>query len=117
MKKNKGWTKGWRERWDHDISEDDAAFKMFHWCIDKASFANTSFIIMHNNSVKKITLKKGQFITGRFQGSKELRWSSSKFSRVIKKLQETYDVIETKDAGFGTIITVKNYEKYQGNGN
>ena len=60
-----------------------------------------------------VDLNPGQFITGRFKGSDELKMNPSTFYKYLKILQDL-SMLTLKSDNKKTVVTVANWEKYQG---
>lgn len=63
---------------------------------------------------KRITLTKGQLITGRNSISEKIKVNPSKVQRILKKF-ETEQQIEQQTSNKNRLITVSNWENYQYN--
>lgn len=75
----------------------------------KANHVDTEFL--WNGSI--ITVKRGQFITGRNALVKETGINRSKVERILKVLEKERQ-IEQQTTNKFRLITVINYKKYQG---
>jgi len=62
---------------------------------------------------KRIHLDPGQLVTGRKRISKELKISESKIQRILKHFQEDQQIEQQMSNG-GRVITIINWELYQG---
>jgi len=62
-----------------------------------------------------ITIKAGQFITGRKKLSKQTGLSENKIYRALKCFENEQQIKQQKNNRF-TLITILNWQKYQGNG-
>ena len=61
---------------------------------------------------EKITLKKGQLITGRKSISEQLKISESKIYRIINEFKSEHQ-IEQQTSNKNSLITIVNWDKYQ----
>lgn len=60
-----------------------------------------------------VELLPGQFVTGRFKGSEELKMNPSTFYKYLKILQDL-SMIALKSDNKKTVVTIENWDKYQG---
>ena len=102
----KGWIKLHRKILDNGIFSDAELLKVFIWCLIKA---NSS---IKQKNVYDVKLKTGQFITGRVSASEELLMKPSTVHNRLKKLQRM-QYITLKSTTKYTIVQVKNFSKYQ----
>lgn len=89
--------------------DDAELLKVWVWCLVRANHKDRE--IVHAGQV--IKLKRGDFITGRFEAAKELKTTSMKFRSRIALL-EKLGQITRKVTNKYTIISVVNYDYYQG---
>ena len=120
---NNGWIKLYIKFKDHAImkSGDSYLFQLFMFCLLMANWKETEVII--GNEV--ITLKAGQFITGRKSLVKHLTKLTDENSSVFKKMESLYrrkleileklDCITIKTTNKYTVITIQNWNRYQSN--
>jgi DNA replication protein DnaD len=101
--------------------------KIHRSMLDKGWFINSDYLVVwmyllmeayHKDSEylwngKTIILKRGQFITGRNKLSKELKINRSKVDRILKFF-ESEQQIEQQMTSTSRLISILNYEKYQG---
>jgi hypothetical protein len=90
------------------VFEDSELLKMWLWCLLRANHKDTEAV--HGQQV--ISLKRGQFITGRFTGAKELKLTPMKYRKRLELLEKLKQ-ISLKTTNKFTIITVINYSFYQ----
>jgi len=88
--------------------QDADLLKVFIWCLVKANFKDRE--VIHGGQL--INLKRGQFITGRFVASEELKMSEKKYRNRLDNLRRL-NQIQQKGANKYTIISVVNYDYYQ----
>jgi len=88
--------------------QDADLLKVFIWCLVKANFKDRE--VIHGGQL--INLKRGQFITGRFVASEELKMSEKKYRNRLDSLMRL-NQIQQKGASKYTIISVVNYDYYQ----
>ncbi|PKE47683.1 DnaD domain protein [Macrococcoides caseolyticum] len=114
--KSKGYVLFYRDIMDHAIFSDPYLYKLFSYCIFKASHRDRE-ILFDNNIVN---IEKGQFIWGRKVSTNELnlntppkyRLSESSWERKLKTL-EKLSIINRQTNNKYTLINVVNYENYQ----
>lgn len=100
-----GYVKTYRASMDHAVFDDEWLWKLFSWCVMRANFRDAS-------SPDGI-IRRGSFMVGRIQASRELRTSDSRVYRGLKKL-ESLGSISLKSNNRFTTVTVCNYDSYQG---
>lgn len=82
--------------------------KVWLWCLLRANWTETSILF----EGKELKLKRGQFATGRYSGSKECSMSGRTFHFQLRKLQEIGNITLLCD-NKKTLVTVENYGSYQ----
>ena len=102
---DKGWTKKHRTVFDWGWFGDDAVYRFFDCCILDANIEDGEFL--------GIQIPRGSFATSYRRMSERYLMSPHKIKRCIKCLKKTGE-IKVKSTKKFTIITVVNYEKYQG---
>tara|TARA_R110002167_G_scaffold1338_3_gene5975 strand:+ start:1988 stop:2593 length:606 start_codon:yes stop_codon:yes gene_type:complete len=102
----KGWVKLHRKILENGLFFDAELFKVFVWCLLKANFKNKPI------EVYNTTLKTGQFLTGQFSASEELNIKPSTVYNRLQRLKRM-GYISIRSTNKYSIITVKNYKKYQ----
>jgi len=105
---SQGWIKLHRKLLDNAISPKPDYAWLWVALLLLANHKDNEFI--WNN--KKIIIKKGQLLTGRFELSKKTGISESKVYRILKYL-EIEQQIEQQTNNKYTIITIHNWEQYQ----
>lgn len=103
-----GWVKLHRKLLDNPIFDNPNLLKMWIWCLLKATHQEYDQMV----GLQKITLKKGQFITGRFKGSEELKLNPSTFYKHLKTLQAE-NLISLNSNNKITIVTIEKWGEYQ----
>lgn len=88
---------------------DAELLKVWIWCLVRANHKDRE--IVHAGQV--IKLKRGDFITGRFEAIKELKTTTMKFRGRIALLEQLGQITR-KVTNKYTIISVVNYDYYQG---
>ena len=89
--------------------DDAELLKVWIWCLVRANHKDRE--IVHAGQV--IKLKRGDFITGRFEATKELKITTMKFRGRIALLEQLGQITR-KVTNKYTIISVVNYDYYQG---
>lgn len=102
---DKGWTKKHRTVFDWGWFGDDAVYRFFDCCILDANIEDGEFL--------GIRIPRGSFATSYRRMSERYLMSPHKIKRCIKCLKKTGE-IKVKSTKKFTVITVVNYEKYQG---
>lgn len=93
------------------VFDDAELLKVWVWCLLRANHKDTE--VVHSKQI--IKLKRGQFITGRFKASEELRLSPMKFRQRLQLLGGLGQ-ISIKSTNKYSIITVIKYGDYQDKG-
>ncbi len=102
---NHGWVKKHRGIFEWNWFADDAVYRFFDCCILDANIDDGEFLGMK--------IPRGSFATSYRQMSLRFKMSQHKIERCINALKKTGE-IKVKHTKKCTIITVVNYEKYQG---
>lgn len=105
---NNGWIKIHRKLLDNPIYNDPHLLHLFIHCVLKANHKEQEFLF--NNELMKV--KRGQFITGRFQLGKELNQNPSSIYKRLKIL-EKLEILNIKSNNKFSVITVLKYNTYQ----
>lgn len=104
----KGWIKLHRKLMDNPIFDNPNLLRVWLWCLLKASHDHHQQMI----GLQIVDLEPGQFVTGRFKGSDELKINPSTFYKYLKTL-EKLKMINLKSNNKMTIVTIENWRKYQ----
>ncbi|MPM63435.1 hypothetical protein SDC9_110315 [bioreactor metagenome] len=104
-----GWIKLYRKLMDSPIFENERLLKVFIYCLLKSSHQERNAVI----GLQTIELKKGQFVFGRKKAAAELNIPESTVWRHMKLL-EKMNVLILESNNKWTVVTVGNWEKYQG---
>lgn len=99
-----GWVKFHRQMTEWQWYTDLPAFKVFIHLILKANFEDSFW--------RGIPVKRGQFVTGRFELASQTGLTEQQARTAINKLKSTNDITIKTHNKF-SIITVTNYEEYQ----
>ncbi|SFI95060.1 phage conserved hypothetical protein, C-terminal domain-containing protein [Terrisporobacter glycolicus] len=103
-----GYIKLYRTLIDSDIFKNEKLFKVFIWCLLKATHKERDQVIGR----KTIRLKEGQFIFGRLKASSELNMAPSTVWDYMKLL-EKHKNINIKSNNKYSIVTIENWSIYQ----
>ena len=103
-----GFVKLDRSLLDKPIFQNEKLLKIWVWCLLKASHHHREYSI----GLRKIVLKQGQFITGRFAAAEELNMNPSTVWKYLKKLQDNKS-LDIKSNNKFSIVTIVNWEFYQ----
>jgi len=87
---------------------DGIAFSIFCHLLLKANWEDGKKTLRK----QKVLLKRGQTVCSQRQIGLRHGWHKTTVERAIKRLVD-WDVIETEASHCGTIVTIKNYNKYQ----
>lgn len=83
----------------------------YHWAYILMNASHKE--VQANFGDKRITLMPGQFITGVSKMASDLKCNKSKTYRILKRYENEM-MIETQTCAKGTLISVLNWEVYQG---
>lgn len=97
-----------RKLLNNPIFDNPHLLKMWMWCLLKATHKEHEQLI----GLEMVKLKKGQFITGRFAGSKELNVNESTWYKHLKLL-EKLSMITLNSNNKYTLVSVTNWGVYQ----
>ncbi len=104
-----GYVKLHRSFLHHDMFRDPASCQFFVYCITSAAYKDRKFL--YNKQV--VSLKKGQFIYGRKKAAEMLGTTERKV-RTLRDMFEKLDFLTIQTTNRYTIITVNNWDTYQG---
>ena len=103
-----GWIKLHRKLIDNPIFDNADLLRVWIWCLLKASHKGYKQLV----GLTEVELKEGQFVTGRFSGSKELKVNPSTFYKHLKLL-EKLQMIELNSNNKMTVVTIVKWAIYQ----
>lgn len=107
-----GWVKWYRESWDHPVigvKKPVSRYEAWHWLILNAQFEPKRVKI----GKEVVTLKRGQLSHSIRYIAEAWGWKKTAVERFLNSIQ-TGTMIETESGTGQTIITICNYDKYQG---
>jgi len=97
-----------REAFSHPVLKDADRFRAWFWLVAHAAWKQTR----HDARGRTIIVERGQLCAGREQLAKEWKWSPSAVERFLARL-ETEQMIERETGQGKSVITIRNYDKYQ----
>lgn len=100
-----GWIKLHRELLESPIFQNEKLFKVFVWCLLKANPSP--------NRWQGIEIQAGQFVTSLSRLVAETGLSQKTIRNALRKLEKMGELVTQKSRAY-TIITICNYESYQG---
>ena len=103
-----GYIKLWRKTLKSIVWQDQNLFRLWVYCLMKASYKETSELVRYSN----VKLEPGQFVFGRHIASQETGLSERTIRTCIKCLKATNKVTIKTTKRF-SIVTVINWEAYQ----
>jgi len=107
----RGYIKTWRKVIESGWLKNHKLWAFWSWCLLKASHKECKTMI----GFQEITLCPGQFIFGRKVASKELNLTEQNVRTCLEKLK-TMENLTIKTTNKYSIITIINWDIYQGNG-
>lgn len=109
-----GWIKLYCQTLDSEFWDTGDPFDYQHAFMHVLLSANWKTGRMLVNG-KVFTIKRGQWMTSTVKLAARFHWSRNKVTRWLKIMHE-FGMLDSEQTGFGTLITVVNYSKYQGDG-
>ena len=104
-----GWIKLHRCIWNNPVvTKDSDHVAIWLWLLTHAQIEDKEILF----AGEKITLKRGQLITGRKLISEQLKINESKVYRTLNELQKAQQ-IEQQKTKKGSVISIINWDKYQ----
>ena len=100
-----GWIKLHRSIINWDWFSNDKTFRLYIYILLKANVEDASWL--------GVKVKRGQFVTSRGHLADALGLSVQEIRTALRHLEKTGD-ISVKTTRFYTLITVENYDLYQG---
>ena len=98
---------------DSMIFSSQTGLKIWIWLLLKASFKKRYVSLKIGKGETIVTIERGQLLFGRYKAEEELCIDGSTVYKWIKKLEEN-DMISIKSNNQYSIITICNYDAYQG---
>ena len=110
-----GWVKVYRQTLDSEFwTRSDEPFDWRSAFIHVLLSANWKQGISRKNG-HMITIERGQWLTSIRNLMATFRWSRKRVENWLKGM-DTYGMLTHKSVGFGTVLTVVNYDKFQSDG-
>ncbi len=106
-----GWIKLYKQTLDSDFWLDPEPFSHRSAFIHVLLSANWRQGVSRRNG-HKVTIKRGQWLTSIRKLMDTFHWSKNRVYRWLQAMKD-YEMIESENLGFGTLLTVVNYDKYQ----
>lgn len=104
-----GYVKVYRQIMDSAVWTNSDTLKVWMWCLLRAKYEPQSWEVQ-GESVK---IDRGQFVTGSLSAADQLRMPKSSIWRHLRKLEEWGNIV-IKPGRKYSVITICNYETYQG---
>jgi len=108
---NRGFVNLWRCSLDSQVWKSDGLWKVWCWCLMKASYSSRWKSIITGRGETEIELLPGQFIFGRKSAAKELGMTESTIRNRIEKLKKIGNLVVKPDTHY-SIVTVCNWKIY-----
>lgn len=103
------YVKLFRKSLESTVFQNANLWQVWSYCMMRANHKTTSILF----EGKEIILQPGQFICGRYEGSKACKMKPSTFRNQITKLKQV-KCLDTKSDNKKSIITIVNWNRYQG---
>lgn len=103
------WIKLYRKLLDSDIFRNEKLLKIWIWLLLRANHKDNTFLLGR----EPITVKRGQFVMGINKSSEVLNLAKSTIHYWVNYLNDIGKV-ELKKTNKYTVITIKNWDEYQG---
>lgn len=109
MNNMEGWIKLYRKMLDNPIIIKDSDY-LAVWIYLLLNTTHKEYDVLFKG--KRITLKKGQLLTGRKSISEKLKIDENKVQRILKALENEHQ-IEQQSSNKNRLITIVLWDKYQ----
>ena len=107
-----GFIKLWRKSLNSRVFNNEGLWKVWTWCLLKASHKKRWYTMKTGKSEIEIELLPGQFVYGRHSASKALKMKPSTVRNRMEKLSKLQNLDIKKDNQY-SIISIINWESYQ----
>lgn len=107
------WIKVHRSLLESYAFANPVSLKIWTWMLLKANYKDSYVPIKSGKGTLSIQVKRGQFLFGRFKAEEELNIDGSMIYRQLKKFEDL-EQIKIESNNQYSIITVCNYDFYQG---
>jgi hypothetical protein len=108
----RGYLKLWRCTLDTDIWSNESLWRLWSWCLLKASHKERWFSISTGKGTTEVHLLPGQFVFGRKTAAKELRWTESTIYKRLLKLK-TLGNCNIESNTHYSVVTICKWSIYQ----
>jgi len=113
---DEGWIKLHRKSIHSQVFQNEGLWKIWTWCLLRANHEDTWISIRTGKGTTEVFIKRGQFVFGRKSAAKILKMDESTVYKRMRKL-ENMGNCNTQSNTHYSIVTVLNYELYQGSKN
>lgn len=110
---NNGWIKVYRQLLDSELWKLDVPYSERDAWIELMLLANHKADYITTKHKERIKIERGQHFTSIRKLAQKFTWSERRTRNYIKWLQDT-GMITTKRHTDGTLLTIVNYDKFQG---
>jgi hypothetical protein len=107
-----GWIKLHRKIIDNWIWKDPVSLKIWIWCLCRANHADIDVVMKTGKGNVVVSIKRGQFLTGRKSAGVELDMAPTTFMRHLEKLKKSSNIALKPDTHW-TVVTICKWEEYQ----
>ena len=108
-----GWVKLHRKIEKSAVFQNEGLFKVWTWCLLRANYEDRWVSIQTGRGSTEVFVKRGQFIFGRKTAAKALKMDESTVYKRMRKLENMQNCNIQSNTHY-SIVTVRNYELYQG---
>ena len=112
---DEGWIKLHRKSIYSQVFQNDGLWKVWTWCLMKANHEDNWVPIKTGRGMAEVFVKRGQFIFGRKTAAKALKMKPRTVHKRMLKLENMRNCALKSDTHY-TVVTILNYELYQGSG-
>ena len=106
-----GWIRLYRQTLDSGFWIDPVPFSHRDAFIHVLIAANWTEGVSRRNG-HKVVVKRGQWLTSIRKLMETFHWSKNRVYRWLKAMKD-YEMLDAENLGFGTLLTVVNYDVYQ----
>lgn len=103
-----GWIKLHRKLLESPVFQNEKLFKIFAWCLLKASHAEHTELI----GLQKVSLRPGQFVYGRHVAAEELKIKESTLYKYMMWLKNE-EILNIQSNNKFSVVTIVNWDLYQ----
>lgn len=106
-----GWIKLYNQTIDSDFWADPEPFSLRDAFLHILISANWKEGVSRRNG-RKVVIRRGQCLTSIRKLMSTFHWSKNRVYRWLKAMKD-YEMLDAENLGFGTLLTVVNYDKFQ----